>query len=127
MEARSGFSLVEVIVALMLLLVALTGMERAAVNMFSRNSASQAQLSASQLAEDRIDLIKLEPVYAKLPDYAGSEKAIPGFPRYERTTAVVQRRDSTYRGVRDYRVITVRVAAPGLAQPVVRVHSIGAP
>ena len=58
---------------------------------------------------------------------AASENAIPGFPRFERTTAVVQQRDSTYRGIRDYRVITVRVAAPGLAQPVVRVHSIGAP
>jgi prepilin-type N-terminal cleavage/methylation domain-containing protein len=127
MQIRSGFSLVEVIVALMLLVVAVTGMEQAAVNMFRRNSASQVKLSASQLAEDRIDLIKLEPIYANLPSYAASETAIPGFPSFERTTVVVQRRDSTFRGVRDYRVVTVRVAAPGLSQPVIRVHSIGAP
>jgi Tfp pilus assembly protein PilV len=126
-HTRAGSSLVEVIVALMLLMVTVTGMQNAATKMFQRTTTAQQQLTAAQLAEDHIDLIKLEPDYANLPSYIATESAIPGHPTYRRTTTVVQHRDSTARGIRDYRVVTVRVVAPGRAHPVVRVHSVGAP
>ena|SRR5687767_13065181 len=127
MHTRSGSSIVEVIVGLLLLMVAVIGMQSAATRMFRRTNTAQVQLSAVLLAEDRVDLIKLEPIYANLPSYAGTENTIPGYPNFRRTTVIVQKRDSTSKGIRDFRMVTVRVAAPGLTQPVVRVHSIGAP
>jgi hypothetical protein len=95
--------------------------------MFRRTTTAQQQITAAQLAEDRIDLIKLEPLYANLPSYVAPESTIPGYPDFRRTTAVVQKRDSTARGIRDYHVVTVQVMAPGRADPVVGVHSAGAP
>lgn len=127
MQTRTGSSLVEVVIALLLLMVAVVGMQRAATKMFRHTSTAQLQLSAVQLAENRIDLIKLEPIYGNLPSYVATETSIPGFPNFRRTTAVVQQRDSTSKGVKDYRVITVQVLAPGLSQPVMRIHSVGAP
>lgn len=127
MRAREGFTMVEVIVALLLMSVAILGLQLVAASMLRQTSASQVRLTASQLAEDRVDLIKLEPVYANLSNYAVVETDITGFPNYTRRTTLLARRDSTSNGITDYKRITVAVTAPGLATPIIRNLTIGAP
>ena len=127
MKQQNGFTLIEVIVALLLLSFAVLGLQLVAGTMLRQMTTSQVQLSAAQLAEDRIDFIRLEPVYANLPSYAATEAAITGFPNFQRVTSIRHVRDSTARGVTDYRRITVRVTAPGLPTPVTRTITIGAP
>jgi prepilin-type N-terminal cleavage/methylation domain-containing protein len=127
MRARCGFTLVEVIMALMLLSVSMLGMQMIGVTMLRRTTTSQVRLSATQLAEDRVDVIKLEPVYANVDSYAATETALPGFPGYTRTTSVNGRRDSTATGIIDYKRVTVSVTATGLTMPVSRNITIAAP
>jgi len=127
MSRQNGFTLLEVIVALMLLTTTVMGMQLVTAQMLHRMTISQVQLSASELAEDRLDQIRLEPDYTRLPVYAETESAITGFPNFTRKTTVVQQRDSTSRGITDFRRITVEVRAPGLTMPVARTLVIGAP
>lgn len=127
MMTRNGFSLVEVIVALVLMSIAILGLQLVAASMLQQTSASQIRLSAAQLAEDRVDLIKLEPNYANLSNYVAVETNITGFPRYSRRTTLVARRDSTASGITDFKRMTVAVTAPGLATPIIRNVTVGAP
>jgi type IV pilus modification protein PilV len=127
MSARHGFSLIEVIVALLVLSVGVLGMQLVAATMVRQLSVGQVQMSAAQLAEDRMDLIRLEPSYANLPSYVATEANLPGFTGFSRSTAVVHVRDSTAAGITDYRRVTVRVMAPGLTTPITRTLTVAAP
>lgn len=127
MKERAGFTMVEVVVALMLMSIAVLGLQLVAAGMLRQTSASQIRLTAAQLAEDRIDLIKLEPIYANLSNYVATETNITGFPKFTRETVLTARRDSTAAGVTDYKRITVSVTAPGLTTPIVRNITVGAP
>lgn len=127
MSARKGFTLVEVVMALMLLSVSMLGMQMIGITMLRRTTTSQVRLSATQLAEDRIDMIKLEPVYANIDGYATTESTVAGFPGFARVTAVNARRDSSAAGITDYKRVTVTVTAPGLNPAVSRNITVAAP
>lgn len=127
MKNQNGFTMVEVVVSLLLLSVSVLGLQLVAATMVRQTSQSQVRLSAAQLAEDRIDLIRLEPVYNNINNYAASENSIPGFPNFTRQTVVNVRRDSTAAGITDYKRVSVTVRAPGLIAPVIRTITIGAP
>lgn len=127
MKNRNGFSLLEVIVALMLLGTTVMGMQLVTVTMLRNQRTAHARLTAAQLADDRMDRVRLEPDYAALPGYALVEDTVTGFPLYRRQTEVRTRRDSTARGIVDYREVTVRVSGRALPVPVVRSLIIGAP
>ena len=124
---RSGFTLVEVIIAMMLLGVTIVGMQLVTVAMLRNQTSAHVRLTASQLAEDRLDRVRLEPNYGSLPNYQLTEDTVPGFPGFRRVTEVRSSRDSTARGIVDYREVTVRVTSPSLPAPIVRSLIIGAP
>ena len=127
MKQREGFTLIEVVMSLMILSVAILGMQAMAGGMVKRVTLSNTQLAAIQLAEDRVDLIRLEPVYANLPSYAITENPVTGYPGFIRITRVVQTLTTTTNGVTDFRRITVEVRPPGGLSPVMRSITIGAP
>ena len=124
MKRRDGFTLIEVIAAIVVLAVAVMGLQMVAVNMLSQTTDAQLQLTAANLAEDRIDFLMLEPVYDSLPRYAGIETNIPNHPTFTRQTLISRTRDSTAAGITDFRRITVRVTAPGLPRPVERTVTV---
>ena len=126
MRNQSGFSLVEVMMALVLLSVTVMGMQLMTAQALQRMRGSNVSLTAAQLAEDKIDAVRLEPIYANVPSYSGIDTPA-GFAGYERTTTVRQVRDSTAQGVTDYRIVTVSVTGPQLRVPVKRTLVIGAP
>lgn len=127
MKTRDGFTLLEVVVALVLLSITVMGMQLVTVTMLRNQTSAHARLTGAQLAEDRIDRVRLEPDYAALPGYALTEDTVAGFPGFRRVTEVRTNRDSTARGIVDYREITVRVTGAGLPTPIVRSLIIGAP
>jgi prepilin-type N-terminal cleavage/methylation domain-containing protein len=124
MTNKQGFSLIEVVVALVIMAIAVMGLQLVAASMLTQTGTAQIELAAAQLAEDRVDFIMLEPVYDSLPRYVGTESNLPDFPGFVRTTAIARTRDSTAAGITDFRRITVSVAAPRLRAPIVRTVTI---
>ncbi|MCI0435840.1 MAG: prepilin-type N-terminal cleavage/methylation domain-containing protein [Gemmatimonadetes bacterium] len=128
MASRDGFSLIEVIVALVLLAIVVLGIQGMTSSMITATTKSNADVLAMQLAEDRIDLIRMDPQYNTIAArYTGVDSAIAGWPGYRRTTVVTQRRDSSALGIIDWLKITVTVNGPGIKVPVSRTVTIGSP
>jgi prepilin-type N-terminal cleavage/methylation domain-containing protein len=128
MRNREGFSLVEVIVALVVLAVAILGSQSMATTMIRTVSSSNAQSSAAQLVEDRIDRIRTDPSYDSLTlKYPGTENPVPGWNTFQRLTEVVRTQTNTNGGITDYTTVTVTVSGNGLLSPIKRTVIIGSP
>lgn len=128
MANRQGFTIVEVLVALVVLAVVLVGLQTATGQLLHAVAESDRQLLARQLVDDRIKQIQLDPAYTLLASrYGGEEKSLPDAPGLTRVTDFLKVRDSTSAGIVDFWRITVRVDGTGLAAPVARTITVGAP
>ena len=128
MKNRDGFTIVEVLLALVLLSFVVMGFQAATAEIIHFAAQSDRVTVAAQLAEDRLDLIRLDPVYEGLAGrYAGTENTLDGFPGLVRTTRIVRRTARQSYGVLDYCSITVSVDGSGLSAPVARTAVIAAP
>jgi prepilin-type N-terminal cleavage/methylation domain-containing protein len=121
MRQRNGFSLVEVIVALVVLSVMMLGAQALAARMIRTAAVANVQVTAGQLAEDRIDFVRLDPAYDSLAArYGTNENPVTGYPGYRRTTAFTRTTTVTTNGTTDYFTMTVRVTHQQLSTPVAR-------
>lgn len=115
---RSGLTLVEVIVAMMLLSLVLLGM--GAFTAALARSSGQARLTATaaQLVADRLERVKGAPRYTAIESlYVATETSLPGFPGYTRQTLVTHVGGMETDSV-DYKIVTVDVSHAGLAKAV---------
>jgi Tfp pilus assembly protein PilV len=109
-RARVGMTLVEVMIAFVILTGALLGMGRF-ISGFSHSSADGALSStASDLVLDRIEMIKASAPYSNLSSFAVTESAMPGFTNFTRITQVLR----TNTAQSDYTAITVTVSHPSM-------------
>jgi type IV pilus modification protein PilV len=121
MEARRGFSLVEVTVAMLLLTVMMLGAQALAGRMIRTSTTANIQVTAGQLADDRIDFLRMDPQYDSLTArYVANENPVAGYPGYRRTTAISRSITTTSNGTTDFTTITVTVIHQQLATPVAR-------
>jgi prepilin-type N-terminal cleavage/methylation domain-containing protein len=127
---RGGFTLVEVLISIVLLGIALVSAqalmtERLVVDMGGKDR----EAVATQLVQDRIQSIQLDPVYSTIESrYAGTETSISGFPRFQRVTTFQHVVTAVAgRGVTDYERVTVTVSHPALKTPVALTETVGAP
>jgi prepilin-type N-terminal cleavage/methylation domain-containing protein len=128
MRNRDGFSLVEVVVALVILAVAIMGAQTMTATMIRTVSTSNAGNAAAQLVEDRIDLIRTDPAYDSLfQKYAGTEASLPGWSTLQRVTQLTRTYDTTATGITDFYTVTVSVSGQGLLNPVRRTIVVGSP
>ena len=121
MSNRSGFTLIEVLVAMVLLGFAVLGVQAAVTDRFVRDVGHEDhRATAMQLAADRLTEIQNDPQYTGLVGrYDGAEDSVPGFPRYQRSTDV--------RATTGHTVVTVSVVTPTLRDTVEQTIAIGAP
>jgi prepilin-type N-terminal cleavage/methylation domain-containing protein len=117
---RGGFTLVEVVVAMLILGSALLGMALFVSGM--AHSASDARLLgiADELAADRIEAIKTSASYRTLgADYQATETAIPGgdYAGFTRQTLIQHVGGGVADSV-DYTVVTVIVFNPVISDTV---------
>lgn len=121
MNAREGFTLMEVLIAIVLLGFAVLGVQAAITDRFIRDVGHEDhRATALQLAADRITTILNEPRYNELnARFGGTEASVAGFPRYSRQTRL-----STAPG---YTVVTVRVVTPTATDTVSLTSVVGAP
>jgi len=122
----SGFTLVEVIVALVILSVAVLGLSASAARLTTNAADAELRARALYSVQDRLALIQVDPRYADLDSlYDGSEPALgmTGFTRTTTVTHVVQTNPTPL----DYKVVAVVVDGPPLPSPISRQIVVAAP
>lgn len=124
-QKNSGFTLVEVIVALVLLSVAVLGIGVTASRMSTSVAQAEWAALATEAAEDRLSEIRTDPRYAALDSvYGGTESGTIGTGSYRVTT--VNHVETTNPTV-DYKIFSVVVTAPAFNTSVSRRIVIAAP
>lgn len=124
-DSRAGFTMVEVIVASVILGAALLAMAGFTVRYQQSDNAVRLVNRAQQAANERLEIVRTAVPYASLDTMTTTESTIPSFPGYTRVTQVTRVGGAPADTV-DYRVITVRVTTPGVARTVTKSSIIGA-
>ncbi len=125
---KKGFTMVEMIVAVVILAVAILGLSSSTSRLARTAVDAEKNALALQAVEDRMSRIRLHPIYQQLDSmFTESEAEVPGLPDYTRSTNITRilepgERDGKYI---DYTRITVTVTGPGLPEPVSRTVSLG--
>lgn len=117
-RTRVGMTLVEVIVAMVLLAGVLLSLGAFSASL--ARTAGTARLTAigAQLVADRLETVKGAPRYTAIESlYVAMESAIPGFSGFTRQTTV-RRVGGLPTDTIDYKIVTVEVANPSLSKPV---------
>ncbi len=119
--SRSGFTLIEVLVAMALLGFAMLGAQAVVTDRLARNVGRvDYRVTARQLVEDRLQQVQTEPRYNDLVAlFHGNESVIPTADGFTRRTIVDRRVDLT--------VVTVRVISPTLADTLAGTAVVGMP
>jgi prepilin-type N-terminal cleavage/methylation domain-containing protein len=114
---RRGFTLIEVMLAVVLLTIVLAGIARYTAQYLHAVSTSTTRIAAAEIARERIGLIDMDPSYTTLSAvWGGTQTGFPGYPNMTRVTTV-QRITGTA-PARDYTVVTVQVTEPSIGTPI---------
>lgn len=114
---RRGMSLIEVMIALVILSISLLGLGDF-VTKFVRGTRQSASLStAGDLAVDRIELVKGAAAYGDIEGYAATEAMAAPYAGFTRTTEVLRVGGGAADSV-DFKRVTVVVAGAGLVTPI---------
>ena len=125
--SRQGFTLIEVLIAIVILTGVILGMAHVTGRMLHTIATSDRTSAALELVSDRLEQVSLDPDYEGLAaEYKGTETGFPTLPGFKRTTSVVRTGGSGKSGP-DYTRITVTVDGPGLLAPLSRTVTVGAP
>jgi prepilin-type N-terminal cleavage/methylation domain-containing protein len=122
--ASPGFTLVEVLIALVILGGIVLMMGPAGARFPSAIAGSQVRIQAAAAADAHIALVRVYPLYDSLtPRFNRVENNVP-FQGWRRTTSVVRTGNGT---TADITRVTVTVTGPGLADPIRRTATVAAP
>ncbi|GJG86549.1 hypothetical protein tb265_17300 [Gemmatimonadetes bacterium T265] len=120
--ARGGFTLVEVVFAVVLLGGVLLGFAAFTRNFVRASNAAALRAAASDCAVERIEAAKAATTYAALDTLAGTEPTVLCAAGYARRTVVRQTRTAQV----DYKTVTVTVTHPALGTTVSKTTAIAA-
>jgi prepilin-type N-terminal cleavage/methylation domain-containing protein len=126
MKTRRGMTLIEIMIALVILSSVMLGMGTFMAAYGRAVGTGSARASARELVAERIEYVKGATTYATIEaTYGGMETGIPGYAGFTRRTLVM--RVGGKPGDRfDHKVITVVVNGPGLTKPVKKTSVIAA-
>ena len=122
---RPGFSLVEVIVASVILGAALLAMAGFTVKYQQVDAYTRFGVKAQQAANERLERVRTAQPYLSLDTMATIESSIAGLPGYTRTTTVTRVGGGPTDTV-NYRIVTVRVRTPGNRSTISKSSIVGA-
>jgi prepilin-type N-terminal cleavage/methylation domain-containing protein len=124
-RARAGFTLLEVMIAMVILGIVLISFQATAADRLLKDLGTVDRRGvAMQLAVERLRTVQMEPVYGSLATkYAGTETGMANFSGYTRATTVTR----TVSGRVDYSTVTVTVQHAQLTRPVKRTVVVAAP
>ncbi|MEZ4417510.1 MAG: prepilin-type N-terminal cleavage/methylation domain-containing protein [Gemmatimonadota bacterium] len=126
---QKGFTLVELMTALIILTVAILGIAASAGRLIQTAGSTELRALAVEAAGEKLQQIVLDPRYSALDSiYVGSETNLPGLTGFTRTTAIAHIEQAVGGPVKmDYKRVTVSVFGPLLADTIVRESVVGAP
>ena len=125
---RAGFTLVEVVVALVILSTAVLGLAATSSRLATTANTAELRALALEAVEDRVAEVRLDPRYSALDSlYQGTESDILGTSMrgYDRTTTITRVLSTS--PALDYTRISVKVTGPLLTEPISRQISVAAP
>lgn len=125
LRARRGFTMVEVIVASVILGAALLAMAGFTVRYQQVDSNARTMTRAQQAANERLEKVRTSQPYLSLDTMATTESSVAGYPGYTRFTSVTRVGGSASDTV-DYKIVTVKVLTPGVARYVAKTSIVGA-
>ena len=130
MPNRRGFTLIEVLLAMVILVLITTTFAKFASDFARGMTGSAVRVVSAGVAQDRLELIRADPRYARLVSLynsgAGADTTgFSGFPLMRRITSIV--RDQGGTPPRDRTTITVRVFDPRLRDTVSVTSIIASP
>lgn len=112
---KRGFTLAEVLIAMVILSIVLLGLGRfVGVFLHSIGSAT-VRTEAAETARSQMENIRSDPTYPLSNTYAGTVVGFPGFPNMQRITVLTRRTGNNPR--RDYTVVTIKVTEPTMLRP----------
>jgi prepilin-type N-terminal cleavage/methylation domain-containing protein len=125
MRTTAGFTLIEVVLALTILLIVMVGLVTTTGKTAHVAVTADRTEAAIELVQDKIDRIRIDPYYGALDSaYTGTESSFPSLPGFTRTTTFVRVTTSG----NDYKKFTVTVTGRGLpAAGISRTVTVGAP
>lgn len=126
---KQGFTIIEMIVAILILTTAILGMGASAGFMMQAASSAGVKSEALQAVEGRISQIVMDPRYEVLDSlYGGTETDLPGLIGYDLVTKITQTRTQGQSGrYTDYKEVMVTVSGPGIVDGISRTMIVGAP
>lgn len=127
---RRGFTLIETMVALVLLTIAVLSLGRFMASFQNSTTKSTALTVATTVAIERLQLTRSDPRYTRLIALYGTPPSsdttgFPGYPTMHRQTFIV--RDQTGAPARDFTTVTVRVTSPIMKDTVNLTAVVAAP
>ena len=130
MPHRRGFTIIEILVAIVILAVLATGVARFSAGFGKSLSNSSVRVVAAAVAADRLQLLRADPRYtslvARYNSGAGADTTgFPDYPGMHRLTYVV--RDQAGTPARDRTTVTVKVIDPGMPDTVAVTSVIASP
>jgi len=125
MKGQGGFTLIEILIALAILLIVIVGLVSTTGKSTHVAATSERESAAIELVHDRIDRVRVDPDYGGLDTmYAKTETSFPTLPGFQRVTTIVRVTSSS----NDYKKVTVKVTGPGLpAAGISRTITVAAP
>ena len=111
-------TLVEVLVALVLLAGVLLAMGKFTAQLANSTGVARLTATGAQLVADRLETVKSAPRYTAIESlYVATEYPMPGFTGFTRRTLVGRVGGQPTDSI-DYKIVTVEVSNPSLAKPV---------
>lgn len=128
-QREEGFTLVEMMIALVILTVAILGVAGSTSRMSVRAAETELRSMAIQAVEDQVALVSMDPRYGKLDSiYSGTESNPAGLDGFSRATDLSTVTVTLPSGKTvSYQKLTVTVSGPRLDESVGRAVVLGAP
>ncbi|CAN5511054.1 hypothetical protein BH09GEM1_BH09GEM1_16640 [soil metagenome] len=124
-RCRSGMSLVEVIVAMMLLVGVVLVLGGFSAQFARATAQAHLVVIANELAASRLDAVRQQPSYAALDSLARTDTVSADFSRYTVKTQLLRIGGAVTDSV-DYKAVTVTVTHPAMKMVVKKTTAVAA-
>ena len=125
LRRRSGMSLVEVIVAMMLLVGVVLVLGGFSAQFARATAQAHLIVMANELAARRLDALRQQPSYSAIDSLAKTDTATSDFSQYLIKTQIVRIGGAVTDSV-DYKLVTVTVTHPAMKKTVTKTTAVAA-